>query len=63
MVVPTLKLLEPKLRPGAVLICDNVVSSTQGYQAFFKHIKAPGAKYRSLTLPFSGGLEMVTYTG
>lgn len=61
MVVPTLEVIEPHFRPGTVLVCDNVTSSIQGYEPFFKKIKAPGSKYKTLTVPFSGGLEMVTF--
>jgi hypothetical protein len=31
MVVPTLKVIESKLKPGAVLLADNVYSSITGY--------------------------------
>ena len=63
MVVPTLEILEPKLRPGAVIIADNTTASTEGYKPFFDYIRARESKYRTLTLPYSGGLEMVTYMG
>ena len=65
MVVPTLKLIESKLKHGAVLLADNVGSSVtgwaDGYKDFFSIIKAPGSKYKTVTLPFNGGFEMVTY--
>ena len=63
MVVPTLELLEPKMRPGAVLVVDNTAASVEGYKPFFEYIRARESKYRTLTLPYSGGLEMVTYVG
>ena len=61
MVVPTLEVLEPKMRPGAVLLCDNVVSSRKGYEDFFAYVNSPNSKYKAITLPFEGGLEMLTY--
>ena len=65
LVVPTLRVIESKLKPGAVLLADNVRSSTtgvaDGYREFFSIITAPGSKYQSVTLPFEGGFEMVTY--
>jgi predicted O-methyltransferase YrrM len=65
MVVPTLKVIESKLKPGAVLLADNVSSSVtgsvEGYKEFFSIVKAPGSKYKTVTLPFEGGFEMVTY--
>ena len=59
--VPTLEVIEPKLQPGAVLLCDNVLASADGYADFFSRIKAPGSKYRTVTLPFEGGVEMAMY--
>ena len=59
MVVPTLKIIEPSFRPGTILVIDNTVSSLHGYADFFRYIKVQGSKYKTLTLPFSGGLEMV----
>jgi len=61
MVVPAFEILEPSLKPGAVLLCDNVVASAAGYKDFFAKIKGPGSKYKTVTLPYDGGLEMVTY--
>ena len=61
LVVPTLDVIESKLSPGAVLLCDNVCASVDGYADFFARIKAPGSNYKTVTLPFEGGLEMVTY--
>lgn len=61
MVVPTLDIIEPHLRPGAVLLCDNTASFKDAYAAFFQRIKGPGSKYKTMTLPFEGGLEMATY--
>ena len=60
LVVPTLEVIESRLKRGAVLLCDNVTAS-DGYADFFSRIKAPDSKYKMVTLPFEGGLEMVTY--
>lgn len=61
MVIPTLEILEPHFKRGTVLICDNVVSTLHGFKDFFARIKSPSSKYKTLTLPFNGGLEMATY--
>lgn len=65
MVLPTLKILEPHLSHGAVLVTDNVNSASEGYADFMRHIKSDTNvyKYKSTTLPFSGGLEMTTFWG
>ena len=61
MVLPTLEVLESKLKPGAVILVDNTAISAAGYEEFLAKIRAPGSKYKSMTLPFEGGLEMVTF--
>lgn len=62
MVMPTLKLLEPKLKAGAILLADNTIAPGNGYGDFLNHIRAEGAPYTDTTLPFQDGLEMVVYT-
>lgn len=46
------------MRSGAVVIVDNSVSSAAGYAELLAHLRSPEKKYTSLTLPYSGGLEM-----
>src|SRR5207253_6199996 len=41
MVVPALELIGPHLRPGAVIVADNTVSSRRGYDAFFDYLADP----------------------
>jgi catechol 2,3-dioxygenase-like lactoylglutathione lyase family enzyme len=62
MVLPTLKLLEPRLRPGAVIIADNVVSSKEGYSDFLAYIQRAGSPYTTVTLPYPGGLSLSTFS-
>jgi len=57
MVVPALTLIAPQLRPGAVVIADNTESAKPGYAAFFRYLEDPANGFRSMTLPFPGGLE------
>ncbi|KAI1330894.1 S-adenosyl-L-methionine-dependent methyltransferase [Xylariaceae sp. FL0255] len=61
MLLPTLKLLEPKLKKGAVLVSDNIISSAEGYHDFHEHIRNHSRAYRSLILPYLGGLEFTLY--
>jgi catechol 2,3-dioxygenase-like lactoylglutathione lyase family enzyme len=62
MVLPTLKLLEPRLRPGAVIVADNVVSSKEGYSDFLAYIKRLDSPYSTVTLPYPGGLSLSTFS-
>ena len=61
MVLPTLKLLELSLKPGAVIIVDNVVSSKEGYSDFLAYINRTESPYSTVTLPYPGGLSMSTF--
>lgn len=62
MVFPTLKLLEPRLRPGAVIVADNVVSSKEGYGDFLAYIQREDSPYSTVTLPYPGGLSLSTFS-
>ncbi|KAF9071909.1 putative O-methyltransferase [Rhodocollybia butyracea] len=61
LALPTLKLIQPKLTPQAVVLSDNVTMAASGYQEFFEYIKAPNSGFRTLTLPYLGGFEMTIY--
>jgi len=56
--LPALKLLEPKLRSGAVVIIDNSISSAARYTELLAHLRSPENGYTNLTIPYSKGLEM-----
>ena len=61
MVLPIVKLLEPRFKPGCVLVADNSIKSAKGYQEFFDYINAPRSSYTTLTIPYQDGLEMTVY--
>ncbi|KAJ9144097.1 O-methyltransferase [Pleurostoma richardsiae] len=61
MALPTLKLVQPRMRKGAVVITDNTVSSAKSYKEFLTHIRDPNSGFINLTLPYKGGLEMSVY--
>ncbi|KAI9658762.1 MAG: hypothetical protein M1821_002322 [Bathelium mastoideum] len=63
MVLPTIKLVEPKLRPGAVILADNTIASHRGYAEYLEYIRQPQSGYRTMTLPFPEGLEMTLFLG
>ncbi|KAH8811128.1 S-adenosyl-L-methionine-dependent methyltransferase [Xylogone sp. PMI_703] len=56
--LPALKLLEPHMRPGAVVILDNSITSATRYAELLEHLRSPTNGYTNLTLPYSKGLEM-----
>ncbi|RFU32935.1 hypothetical protein B7463_g3405, partial [Scytalidium lignicola] len=48
--LPALKLLEPRMRPGAVVIIDNSISSAERYAELLTHLRSPGFSKISITL-------------
>jgi predicted O-methyltransferase YrrM len=57
MARPALSLIAPRLREGAVVICDNTVQFRDAYEEYFDFIQDPHNRLRTMTLPFEGGLE------
>ncbi|KAJ6440122.1 O-methyltransferase [Purpureocillium lavendulum] len=61
MALPTLKVVQPKMRPGAVVITDNTIGSAPGYKELLNYLRGPESKFINLTLPYHKGLEMSVY--
>jgi predicted O-methyltransferase YrrM len=57
-VMPAVRRVAPQLRPGAIIVADNVIQSRPGYEAYFAYIHDPKNGFITTTLPFEGGLEM-----
>jgi predicted O-methyltransferase YrrM len=57
MARPAIERVAPHLRPGAVVICDNTNPFREAYADYFEFVNAPANRLRTMTLPFSGGLE------
>jgi predicted O-methyltransferase YrrM len=58
MARPALALIAPHLRPGAIVICDNTQRHRSEYADYFGFLADPANGFRTMTLPFDGGLEM-----
>lgn len=58
MARPALERVAPHLRPGAIAICDNTAKFPEAYSEYFAFINDPAQGFRTVTLPFDGGLEM-----
>ncbi|RAL14857.1 O-methyltransferase [Aspergillus homomorphus CBS 101889] len=61
MLLPVLKLVQPALRPGAVIIADNTIAAAEHCKELLDYMRAPGSGFRNLTLPFNNGLELSVY--
>jgi predicted O-methyltransferase YrrM len=58
MARPAIELVAPHLRPGAMVVCDNTEQYREDYAAYLAYINAPENGFRTMTLPFAGGLEL-----
>lgn len=57
MAKPAIELLLPRLRAGSVVICDNTEQFRADYSDYLQVITDPRHNFRTMTLPFKGGLE------
>jgi predicted O-methyltransferase YrrM len=53
-----LELVAPRLRPGAIVVCDNTQQHRNEYADYFAFLADPANGFRTMTLPFQGGLEL-----
>jgi hypothetical protein len=60
--LPTLELLSPSLRPGAVLFVDNAITSAPRYAKLNAFLRDPKNGWHSILLPFTNGFEMAVKT-
>lgn len=58
MARPVLDLLIPHLRPGAMVLCDNVERFRRDYHEYFVRVRDPRGGFRSTILPYDGGFEL-----
>jgi predicted O-methyltransferase YrrM len=56
--LPALELVSPRLRPGAIVVCDNTGGEPPEYRDYFAFLRDPRNRFRTMTLPFDGGLEL-----
>jgi predicted O-methyltransferase YrrM len=55
---PALERVSPNLRPGAIVVCDNTAAYADEYRDYFDFVNDPGNRFRTMTVPFEGGLEL-----
>jgi predicted O-methyltransferase YrrM len=58
MARPALELVAPRLRPGAIVVCDNTAQHRDAYADYFAFLGDLANGFRTMTLPFGGGLEL-----
>lgn len=60
MALPTLKVIQPKMRHGAVVLADNTVR-TDKYKELLDYLRNPESGFSNLRVPYTNGLEMSVY--
>lgn len=55
---PIIELVGPQLRPGAMVVCDNVAQYARAYHDYLDYIHNPANGFRSMMLTDKGGLEL-----
>ncbi|KOS21721.1 putative caffeoyl-CoA O-methyltransferase 1 [Escovopsis weberi] len=56
--LPVLRILEPRMRPGTVILMDNTIAAGPRYQDLFDYMRVHDSPYTNMTLPYSGGFDM-----
>lgn len=56
--LPVLRLLEPRLTPGALVVADDVISMADQMTDYLSYVRDPDHGYLSIVFPESDGLEI-----
>lgn len=56
--LPALEQVAPRLRPGAIVACDNTAAHAEQYRGYFRFLEERRDRFRTMTLPFEGGFEL-----
>jgi predicted O-methyltransferase YrrM len=59
--LPVLRLLEPKLSPGAIVAADDITHATLA--EYLDYVRDPGNGYVSVAFPVEDGVEISCWTG
>jgi len=59
--LPTLKIVQSHLRPGAVIVVDNTISAAKGYAELLSYVRDPEGPFTTITIPYKDGLELIVY--
>ncbi|KAK4135925.1 S-adenosyl-L-methionine-dependent methyltransferase [Trichocladium antarcticum] len=61
MALPTLKIIKPRLKKGAIVLADNTGKARPLYKEYLDYIHHPANGFRTTEIPYSGGLQMSVY--
>lgn len=63
LALPTLRLVAPRMKPGALVVADNIIAGSAGYRDLLAYLDDPQNGFRTTTAPYAGGLLVAVYTG
>ncbi|KAM0562972.1 hypothetical protein ACHAPJ_001815 [Fusarium lateritium] len=63
LALPTLKLVHPRMKPGATVVVDNTEAAKAGYKDLMAYFEDPANGFKLSTVPYSGGLLVAVYVG
>ena len=55
---PIIEIMVPQLRPGAIVMADNVPREPRGYRDYIQYVRDPSNGFRSVWWPYEGGVEL-----
>ncbi|KAL2852400.1 hypothetical protein BJY01DRAFT_208256 [Aspergillus pseudoustus] len=61
LALPTLQLVKPRLSHGALIVTDMTVIAKKAYTDLLGNLHDPANGFKTMTTPFSGGLEVTVY--
>ena len=61
--LPVLELIKPALRPGAVVLADNIFTFRKALRPYVEHMQCGTSGFISTTLPIGEGFEYSVYLG
>lgn len=63
LAMPTLRLVQPHMKVGAMIVMDNVLVAQKGYKELMAYLKDSENGFRITTAPYAGGLGIAVYVG
>jgi predicted O-methyltransferase YrrM len=61
--LPVLKLIEPKLRPGALVVADDLDVFPESHVPYLSYVRSPENGYTSVEIPIGDRVELSVKTG
>ncbi|KAH6959054.1 S-adenosyl-L-methionine-dependent methyltransferase [Fusarium avenaceum] len=61
LALPTLKLVQPRMKQGATVVVDNTEAAKAGYKDLIAYLDDTANGFKMSTVPYSGGLLVAVY--